>query len=276
MAAELFAGEQHAESYAKYRPQSAPEVAELAMAYLKQGKQESKDTFDFLVDIGCGNGQSTSMFAPYFSKILGIDPSENQIKYAQANNSDSKITYQVGAAEDIPVPDHSVDLIAAGEAIHWVEFEKFFEECKRVLKPDGCIVLHGYNMPRLSISDDEDATADSLSQEFFNSCIWNERVKHVIDGYKEIFELVPTKNKERNAHVTDLVRKTTLLGALQYFQTWSGYQEYKKQKGDSDQEDISSVLSRKLKKHWNVESKNDDEIKITIKYPVFMILSKRP
>lgn len=273
----LFEGAKHAAIYSKHRPKSAPEIAVKAVEYMNEGREEKRTVFDLAVDIGCGNGQSTAMFAPYFNEILGVDPSENQIKHAQSNNTHpAKISYKVAAAESIPVSDHSVDLIASGQAIHWADFDRFFAECRRVLKPNGCVVLHGYNTPRLSRTDQLDQVADEFAEEFFKGCIWNERISHVRDGYRQLFDLVPTQNKMRDANVSDVIHRGKLIDALQYYQTWSGYQEYKKQKADADRDDILSALAQKLKKHWKVESSADEEIDVIITYPFFMILSKRP
>jgi 2-polyprenyl-3-methyl-5-hydroxy-6-metoxy-1,4-benzoquinol methylase len=36
-----------------------------------------------MIDVGCGSGQSTRVWSPYFSKVYGFDVSETQISEAQ-------------------------------------------------------------------------------------------------------------------------------------------------------------------------------------------------
>lgn len=56
----------------------------------------------------------------------------------------SNIHYQVASAEQLPFTDSSVDLITSGEALHWFDHSKFFEEAKRILKPRGTLAIIGY------------------------------------------------------------------------------------------------------------------------------------
>ncbi|GBM62590.1 hypothetical protein AVEN_34028-1, partial [Araneus ventricosus] len=45
------------------------------------------------VDVGCGNGQSTVILAPYFKRVHGSDVSETQIEQAKATRSLPNVTY---------------------------------------------------------------------------------------------------------------------------------------------------------------------------------------
>ena len=278
----MFEGAQHAKTYAEFRPKSSPDVVTKALAFMNTLSSEKRDQFQSVVDVGCGNGQSTEIFLPYFSKILGIDPSESQIKYANLNNTHGNISYKVGSAEELPVPSGSVDLIASGQAIHWVDFEKFFKECNRALKPDGCMLLHGYHLPLLSQTTDEDSEANALVVEFYNQCQWNDRLSHLLDSYERIYDMVPGTSKYRDAHAAEIVKSRKLSDLEQYFRTWSGYVTYqnKQKAGDGSvanrDDDILSVFITKLKHLWNVSDKSDDEINVNVKYPVFIVLSRRP
>ena len=98
----------------------------------QQSQTHLPTKLNFMVDVGCGSGQSTNIFQPYFKKILGFDVSAEQIKQAKLQNKFDNIDYMKGSAENIPVEDKSVDLIVAGTAAHWFDLEKFFDEVKKV------------------------------------------------------------------------------------------------------------------------------------------------
>ncbi len=41
-------------------------------------------------------------------------------------------------------------MITVAQAIHWFDFEKFYAEVKRILKPSGIIAVIGYGLIRAS------------------------------------------------------------------------------------------------------------------------------
>lgn len=49
-----------------------------------------------------------------------------------------------GTAEELPVPDGSVDLLTASSAAHWFDQSRFLAEANRVLKVGGCVALLDY------------------------------------------------------------------------------------------------------------------------------------
>jgi ubiquinone/menaquinone biosynthesis C-methylase UbiE len=46
-----------------------------------------------------------------------------------------------GTAEEIPLPDQSIDVITVAQAWHWVDVERATAEAARVLKPGGTLGL---------------------------------------------------------------------------------------------------------------------------------------
>lgn len=46
------------------------------------------------VDVGCGSGQCTDLFAPHFKQVLGTDVSAAQINAAKAQEHPSNVEFQ--------------------------------------------------------------------------------------------------------------------------------------------------------------------------------------
>ena len=44
----------------------------------------------------------------------------------------------------------SVDLVTVAVAIHWFNFDEFYREVKRVLKPDGILAAWTYSLTEIS------------------------------------------------------------------------------------------------------------------------------
>ena len=47
-------------------------------------------------------------------------------------------------AEELPLEDESVSLVTCATSIHWLDQEKFYRECDRVLIPGGVIAVYCY------------------------------------------------------------------------------------------------------------------------------------
>lgn len=68
--------------------------------------------------------------------MLATDGNEQQLCHAAPAPN---VTYQHEDAHIIPLPDSSVDLVTAASALHWFDLPRFYQECRRVLKPHGCL-----------------------------------------------------------------------------------------------------------------------------------------
>lgn len=119
--------------YAKYRP----EYPKALFDYLAILAPECQAAWD----CATGNGQVALGLTPYFKQIYATDASEEQISRAFCH---PKIKYSVASAEKVGLADKSIDLITVGQAVHWFDLEKFYQEVQRVAKPGAIIALWGY------------------------------------------------------------------------------------------------------------------------------------
>jgi len=100
-----------------------------------------------LLDIGCGTGRFFDLLKQAWPRLpaLGLDMSEAYIKYARRHLKRwSQISFVVGNAETIPVPDNSQDAVTSIFLFHELPPKVrrlALGECARVLKPGGRLVL---------------------------------------------------------------------------------------------------------------------------------------
>lgn len=98
---------------------------------------------DKVLDIGCGNGRLLQIFKNKKIDYTGIDSSEKLIVIAKEKHSSVK--FLTADALNLPFEDNSFDKVFSIAVLHHIPSKelrlKFLEEAKRVLKPNGLLVL---------------------------------------------------------------------------------------------------------------------------------------
>ena len=88
---------------------------------------------------GAGTGQLTRSLVVRGLEVTAVEPSEGmRAGFAQAVPG---VRILAGTAEDIPLPDASVDLVLCAQAWHWVDTATGVPEVARVLRPGGGLGL---------------------------------------------------------------------------------------------------------------------------------------
>ncbi|XP_075141554.1 uncharacterized protein LOC142217258 [Leptodactylus fuscus] len=197
MAVQLFNKTSFSATYQKGMIPAANEIVQLILSYVE--KKTNGRALEMAVDVGCGTGRYTIPLASHFKKVLGTDISVSQINVAKEDSTPKNVFYLVAPAEKLPLRDASVDLVTAGLAAHWFNFDKFASEAIRVLKTNGCLAVHAYH-------PDMDIEYNDLSHELnvVLSEVWDtlyqyddEKVtENMLSQYQQIFQAVLLKDKE--------------------------------------------------------------------------------
>ncbi|CVI69001.1 Malonyl-[acyl-carrier protein] O-methyltransferase [Eubacteriaceae bacterium CHKCI004] len=96
-----------------------------------------------VLDMGCGYGWHCKYAADNGAvSVLGTDISRRMLETARQKNSDSRITYQLSAMEDLRFPEQSFDCVISSLAFHYVkDFPALVARIGRWLKPGGDFVF---------------------------------------------------------------------------------------------------------------------------------------
>lgn len=199
-------------NYLQYRPSYPSALFEFITKHC-----ENKD---LAVDVGTGNGQAASELGNRFKKVIGYDPSAEQIKVAIPH---SNVEYRIGKAECLDLESNSVDLLTVAQAIHWFDFDLFFNEVSRVVKPKGVFAFWTYLKPVFE-GEINHSIADFYAaiQPF-----WPEDRKFVDNGYATInppFQQIETP-------IFYIERSFKLEMLLNYFSTWSAVKNVEMKNG---------------------------------------------
>jgi GT2 family glycosyltransferase/glycosyltransferase involved in cell wall biosynthesis/SAM-dependent methyltransferase len=101
-----------------------------------------------VLDIASGEGYGADLLARHAASVVGIDISEEAVEYAKATYGRPGLEFLRGSATEIPMPDDSFDVVVSFETIeHLAEQDGALAEMKRVLRPDGILIMSSPNRP---------------------------------------------------------------------------------------------------------------------------------
>ena len=101
------------------------------------------------IDIGCGNGAFTQAIIERCrpAAVLGVDPSDGQLKYARTRPGVETAVFEQGDAMALPASDHAFDVAVMALVIFFVpEPARGVAEMARVLKPGGTAAAYAWDI----------------------------------------------------------------------------------------------------------------------------------
>lgn len=123
------------DEYAKYRDIYPPQF------YQKIIDRDLCINQQRILDIGTGTGVLPRNMYPYGGKWIGIDISEEQIKYAKALSKGMNIEYYAKSAEETDFPAESFDVITACQCFWYFKHEQIMPKLYQMLKPKGKLLI---------------------------------------------------------------------------------------------------------------------------------------
>ncbi|RLV90483.1 Trans-aconitate 3-methyltransferase [Spathaspora sp. JA1] len=231
------------------------------------------------IDLGCGTGVATYPLLNISSNVIGVDLSPSMVNTAnslmssrlQELGGDSKfnIKFIAGAVEEFVKEDSEllgqVDLITAGQCIHWFQdYDSFFANAAKLLAPGGVLAYFYYIDPiivNFSNAGENKAEIINKAHEIYMKYAYDDPklmgphweqpgrdiLKHFCASVNEhipndlytdvtINTFVPSVNKPFADEPVDLDLKKTgikLQGYVDYLTTYSGLHNYIEATGDT-------------------------------------------
>lgn len=137
------------------RNHSTPDFGKTAKDYATFRQGFPKDFFTSLkahglikrgmkvLDLGTGTGSIARGFAQEGCDVIAVDPADSLLQEAEEldKKANVHIEYRKAAAEDTKCDADSFDVVIAGQSWHWFNHDAAIAEAKRVLKPDGKLII---------------------------------------------------------------------------------------------------------------------------------------
>jgi ubiquinone/menaquinone biosynthesis C-methylase UbiE len=126
--------------YAVGRGMSTEEVRRWTATFEAHLPEERPLAF---LDLGSGTGRLTPGLADAFGgPVYGVEPSDRMREIAEATAAHPDVTYRPGSAEEIPLPEASVDGVLMFLSFHHFRDQlTALQEVRRVLRPGGVAFL---------------------------------------------------------------------------------------------------------------------------------------
>ena len=119
--------------------------AEPIVTAIDEAKKRATGPGDRILEVGCGTAALAAAFAARGAEVVASDVSLRWLVLAQKRLGDAHagdVELVACAAEALPFPDESFDVVAATDVIEHVEDpRRFVAESSRVLRPGGLLFL---------------------------------------------------------------------------------------------------------------------------------------
>lgn len=126
-----------------------------------------------VLEIGCGDGNTSSLLADGTENYLGIDPDDNAI-----NNAKSKfknIDFRIGSGESLEFEDSIFDVVLFTLSLHHQNASIALKEADRVLTKNGVLLIiepscNGKLQQLFNLFNDETNKINETFESIMNSC----------------------------------------------------------------------------------------------------------
>ena len=126
-----------------------------------------------VLDIGCGDGRYSELFARSGANVIATDLAAPQIEMAQKKHAHQNIRYSVGDVSAAGAEPGSMDLVVANMVVPSIgsveKLDELFAQARNMLRPDGRFVVSVLHPLILSPNqDDSDRPVNFDPANYFN------------------------------------------------------------------------------------------------------------
>lgn len=141
------------------------------------------NSFESVLDIGCGTGAMCFVLNELEMKVTGVDPAGKMLRIAKSKNKLNNTEFiQADILERLPFEDKSFDITIASLVAHGMKVDdriKMYEEMSRLTK--NKVIFYDYNTKRRMLTDIVEWLENG---DYFNFILYAE--KEMKDYFKDV------------------------------------------------------------------------------------------
>ena len=238
-------------SISKEYAQSRPRYPAELFSYLaSQVRQRS-----LVWDCATGNGQAALELVKHFDGVIATDVSVEQIHQATQH---PRIEYYVAKSEQSGLDDRSVDMIAVASALHWFDIDAFYKEARRVIRPGGLLAAWTYHVGYV------ESPFDRVFGRFYFEVLY----PYFAPGARLVdkrYETITLPGEALDSGNWSISAAWNLDQMLTFVASWSGTQQYIKERGENP----VALIAEELEQLWG-----EPERIHVIRWPLYARISR--
>jgi len=175
--------------------------SQFAQRFAQRLVEENKQS---VLEVGCGNGKDSLLFAVAGLSVVGIDIVPEAVKMAKQNSTRAGIiaSFQEGNVEELDFSDANFDAVYSLSVLHATDMEKSLAEIARVLKPNGIAAIFIYSdVQKIDGTTTEFITVDEfielLKDNEFDIVDFSTDQDEEFDNFGEKHSIITTEIKKK-------------------------------------------------------------------------------
>lgn len=124
--------------YDRVRPKPPKNLVEL-LVQLTAGRSPR-----VVVDLGSGTGLSTVVWAPYASRVVGVENNPTMLTHARPA---ANVAYRQASADATGLKSGSADIVTCSQSFHWMNARATIAEIARIMRRGALFAAYDYVLP---------------------------------------------------------------------------------------------------------------------------------
>jgi len=151
-----YEGDEFVALYDEFRPRPPTALLRILMQLAQTERPR------LVVDLGCGTGISTRVWAATAEEVVGVEPNPAMIGQARRRSKAANVRYVERFASESGVAAGAADIVTCAQAFHWMEAAPALAEAARILRAGGVFAAYDYDVPPVVQPEVDQAFASHL------------------------------------------------------------------------------------------------------------------